>query len=164
MAYNYFDQIYGFIFTEKETQEEAAPAEVETYVRPTTSTTTESGVSVATTTTTATTTAQRTEPVVVDKNLEKVANISKIKIILDSYFSTNGVYPKIADSAELASELAKDTNSFYCYRKEGKHFVVGTTLGSDADELKADLDGSYYCGDAVKECADPVYCVGADSK
>jgi len=96
-----------------------------------------------------------------DVNLLKTDLIKQAQIFLADKFKADGVYPKTYN-------IADDSDSFYCYRKNGAHYVLGTILdpsiSSGVTALAADLDGDYYCGDVVKKCADPIYCVGPESQ
>ncbi|PIS13668.1 MAG: hypothetical protein COT67_00515 [Candidatus Tagabacteria bacterium CG09_land_8_20_14_0_10_41_14] len=95
------------------------------------------------------------EPVKTDEQL-RIEAIDNLKASVKAYKVDNGLYPETIDGL--------DEDIFYCYRQNGEHFVLGTVLDPLTPEgqgaLADDLDGSYYCGDVVKNCADPVYCVG----
>jgi len=88
-------------------------------------------------------------PVPVTENELKMEAIGDARQNLADYFSASGVYP---------ASLQTDGDIFYCYRKNGAHYILGTILDSGSVELANDLDSEYYCGSAVKDCADPVYC------
>jgi len=90
-------------------------------------------------------------PVLTDDE-KKISDIESAKGIVDSYYFENSIYPETIDSI--------GTDNFYCYRKSGAHYILGTTLEEGNILLSDDLDGNYVCGDIVKNCADPVYCVG----
>lgn len=87
-------------------------------------------------------------PVLTENEL-KMEFITDARQSLADYFSSSGVYP---------ANIQTDSGIFYCYRKNGAHYILGTVLDSGSAELVNDLDGEYYCGSAVKSCADPVYC------
>jgi hypothetical protein len=95
------------------------------------------------------------EPKIVSNDEARVANINQIRLSLLSYFDQNDSYPKTIE--------IDDEDGFYCYRKNGAHFILGVVLdpltSSGQEALMHDLDGDYYCGETVKKCADPVYCV-----
>ncbi|MDD5033049.1 MAG: hypothetical protein PHC85_02975 [Candidatus Pacebacteria bacterium] len=104
------------------------------------------------------------EQAAIDPNDAKAAVISQAKVFLASYYSQNGKYPTLEQFNAGFQLFQSDKDAFYCYRKEGTHYVVGTTL-SDATKsvLQNDLDGTYACGAATKNCADPLYCVGPEN-
>lgn len=81
----------------------------------------------------------------------KISAIGDLKASADAYYKQNGVYPQTVNNS--------NPDIFYCYRKNGGHYILGAALEFGNSVLSADLDGSYNCGDTVKECADPVYCV-----
>ena len=96
------------------------------------------------------------EPPVLSGDELKLDEMNDLILSLSQSFIQNGSYP--------ATLEITDPDGFYCYRNNGAHFVLGTTLDSSdtltQTALADDLDGSYLCGETVKECADPIYCVG----
>ncbi len=86
-------------------------------------------------------------------NLVKIDLIKQAQTFLTDKFNADGVYPQTYN-------IADDADSFYCYRKNGTHYILGTTLDVGQVALETDLDGDYFCGDTIKKCPDPVYCVG----
>ncbi|MFH1979321.1 MAG: hypothetical protein ABII97_02995 [Patescibacteria group bacterium] len=121
------------------------------------STTTDTDITPPATTPPATTTdagTDTTPPVGPELTVDekKLKELSAKQIEVDSYYATNSIYPQTVD-------LTEDGN-FYCYRKAGTHYILGTTLETNDEALATDLDGTYLCGETTKYCADPVYCVG----
>ncbi|MCF7835591.1 MAG: hypothetical protein K9M15_00495 [Candidatus Marinimicrobia bacterium] len=94
------------------------------------------------------------EEVVLTEDEKNMETIKATKSEIDLYYETESVYPQLSDLEEP---------NFYCYRKSGAHYILGTVLEEGNILLDSDLDGSYLCGDAVKDCADPVYCEGPET-
>jgi len=99
-----------------------------------------------------------TEPVVVEEEIlsedeKRINAVKEAQIDAINFYATEGIYPETSSLEEP---------DFYCYRKEGTHYILGTVLEEGNILLDYDLDGSYVCGDVVKNCADPVYCVGPE--
>jgi len=100
--------------------------------------------------------AECPEVVFTSENEIRIGNMGKLRLEVEDYFQKNGVYPQTV--------VNNDADGFYCYRKNGGHYVLGTVLSEplgslDQVSLDTDLDGNYYCDDIVKNCSDPVYCI-----
>lgn len=92
------------------------------------------------------------EPIITNDQ-KKIIAIEQARTFLASHYSENSQYP---ETVQIDNE-----DAFYCYRKSGAHYILGTILEDiDNPNLVNDLDGKYYCGETTKDCTDPVYCVG----
>jgi len=92
------------------------------------------------------------------ENEIRIGNMGELRLEVEDYFQKNGAYPQTV--------VNTDKDGFYCYRKNGSHYILGTVLSEpfgalDQVSLDTDLDGNYYCGSSVKNCVDPVYCIGS---
>ncbi|MBU1179114.1 hypothetical protein KKB69_02150 [Patescibacteria group bacterium] len=161
-GYLYFDRIYNFVFKPQVESfgDGAAAPEVNSTAQDSLEILTVITSTIATSSATATPESLEGQILSAevsvraeDPNLLKIDAIRQGQLFLAEQFNINGVYP-------ATYFVAGDSGAFYCYRKEGIHYILGVVLQEDSEVLENDLDGDYYCGDVIKKCADPVYCVG----